>query len=398
MAAANAGSGNRRQPYLASRLQGLGTTVFAEMSALAERTRSINLGQGFPDRDGPAAVAEAAIEAIRQGHNQYPPGPGVPELRQAVTAHQKRFYRLDFDPDSEVLVTAGATEAITAAVLALCETGDEVVVFEPFYDSYAAAAAMAGAQVRAVPLVAPDWTFDPDRLTAAIGPRTRLILLNSPHNPTGKVFGPDELELIARVCTERDLIAVTDEVYEHLVFAGSHTPLCSRPGMADRTITVSSAGKTFAFTGWKVGWLCGPEPLVAAVRTVKQFLTYVNGAPFQPAVAAGLGLPDDYFEGAAAALRAGRDRLCTGLEGAGFAVYWPDATYFVIADVAGLGWTDGSAFCRDLPDRCGVVAVPAAAFYLDARIPRSLVRFAFCKQPDVLDEAVRRLGALRPAR
>jgi N-succinyldiaminopimelate aminotransferase len=398
MAAADVGSGDRRQPYLASRLQGLGTTVFAEMSALAERTGSINLGQGFPDRDGPPAVAEAAIEAIRQGRNQYPPGPGTPELRQAIAAHQKRFYQLDFDPVTEVLVTAGATEAISAAVLALCETGDEVVVFEPFYDSYAAAAAMGGARLRAVPLQPPDWKFDPARLTAAVGPRTRLILLNSPHNPTGKVFEPDELELIARVCSERDLIAVTDEVYEHLVFAGQHIPLCSMPGMAERTITVSSAGKTFAFTGWKVGWVCGPEPLVAAVRTVKQFLTYVNAAPFQPAIAAGLGLPDDYFQGAAAALSEGRDRLCMGLERAGFAVYWPDATYFVITDVASLGWADGAAFCRELPERCGVVAVPAAAFYLDPKVSRSLVRFAFCKQPDVLDEAVRRLGALGLAR
>jgi len=394
----DAANGNRRQPYLASRLQGLGTTVFAEMSALAERTGSINLGQGFPDRDGPAEVSEAAVDAIRHGRNQYPPGSGTTELRQAVAAHQKRFYGLDLDPDRQVLVTAGATEAITAAILALCETGDEVVVFEPFYDSYGAAVAMAGAQLKGVPLEPPGWAFDPDRLRAAISPRTRLILLNSPHNPTGKVFGPYELELIAGLCLEHDLIAVTDEVYEHLVFAGQHLPLCCRPGMADRTITVSSAGKTFAFTGWKVGWACGPEPLVAAVRTVKQFLTYVNGAPFQPAVAAGLGLPDDYFDGAAAALCAGRDRLCTGLEQAGFTVYWPDATYFVITDVVGLGWSDGAGFCRDLPERCGVVAVPASAFYQDPRVPRSLVRFAFCKQPEVLEEAVRRLGTMGPAR
>jgi len=383
-----------RQPYLASRLQGLGTTVFAEMSALAERTGSINLGQGFPDRDGPAEVADAAIEAIRHGRNQYPPGPGILELRQAISAHQKRFYGLDFDVDTEVLVTAGATEAITAAIIALCETGDEVVVFEPFYDSYAAAAAMAGAQLKVVPLGPPGWTFDPDRLTSAVGPRTRLILLNSPHNPTGKVFGPDELEIVAGVCRERDLVAVTDEVYEHLIFAGRHVPLCSLPGMAERTVTISSAGKTFAFTGWKVGWACGPSSLVAAVRTVKQFLTYVNGAPFQPAVATGLGLPDEYFESAAATLGGGRDRLCSGLERAGFTVYWPQATYFVITDVAGLGWSDGAAFCRDLPERCGVVAVPAAAFHLDPRLPRSLVRFAFCKQPDILDEAVRRLESL----
>jgi N-succinyldiaminopimelate aminotransferase len=397
MAVEEGATGNGRQPYLASRLQGLGTTVFAEMSALAERTGSINLGQGFPDRDGPSVVSEAAIAAIRGGHNQYPPGPGDPVLREAVAAHQKRFYGLDLDPGSQVLVTAGATEAITAAILALCETGDEVVVFEPFYDSYGAAAAMAGAQLRAVPLDPPGWTFDPDRLRAALSPRTRLVLLNSPHNPTGKVFGPDELQVIAGLCLERDLIAVTDEVYEHLVFSGQHLPLCCLPGMAERTITVSSAGKTFAFTGWKVGWACGPEPLVAAVRTVKQFLTYVNAAPFQPAVAAGLGLPDDYFETAAAALCDGRDRLCAGLERAGFSVYWPDATYFVITDVAGLGWSDGAGFCRDLPGRCGVVAVPAAAFYQDPRVPRSLVRFAFCKQPEVLEEAVRRLGALGPA-
>jgi N-succinyldiaminopimelate aminotransferase len=388
----------RRQPYLASRLQGLGTTVFAEMSALAERTGSINLGQGFPDRDGPSEVAEGAIDAIRHGRNQYPPGPGVAELRQAIAAHQKRFYGLDFDPDREVLVTAGATEAITAAILALCETGDEVVVFEPFYDSYGAAAAMAGVQLKAVPLEPPDWSFDPDRLSGAVSPRTRLILLNSPHNPTGKVFGPDELDLIARLCVDRDLIAITDEVYEHLVFLGQHLPLCSLPGMAERTITASSAGKTFSFTGWKVGWACGPEHLVSAVRTVKQFLTYVNGAPFQPAIAAGLGLPDDYFEGAATALRDGRDRLCAGLERAGFTVYWPHATYFVITDVAGLGSSDGTAFCHELPQRCGVVAVPAAAFYQDPRLPRSLVRFAFCKQPEVLEEAVRRLSTLATAR
>jgi N-succinyldiaminopimelate aminotransferase len=386
----------RRAPYLSSRLQGLGTTIFAEMSALADRTDSINLGQGFPDRDGPAEVAEAAVAAIRSGRNQYPPGPGIPELRQAIAAHQRRFYRIEVDPDTEVLVTAGATEAITAALLALCETGDEVVVFEPFYDSYGAAIAMAGAQRRVVPLEPPDWSFDPDRLAAAVTPRTRLVLVNSPHNPTGKVFSADELAVIAEVCTRHDLLAVTDEVYEHLVFEGRHVPLATLPGMAARTLTVSSAGKTFAFTGWKVGWASGPAPLVAAVRTVKQFLTYVNAAPLQPAVAVGLALPDAYFTSAAAALRAGRDRLCTGLAAAGFEVFEPHATYFVIAGTAGLGAPDGAAFCQDLPVRCRVVAVPAAAFYDDPRLARPLVRFAFCKQPDVLDEAVRRLGGLRP--
>jgi N-succinyldiaminopimelate aminotransferase len=388
-----------RAPYLASRLQGLGTTVFAEMSALAERTGSINLGQGFPDRDGPAEVAEAAVAAIRAGRNQYPPGPGIPELRAAVAGHQRRFYGIDLDPDQEVLVTAGATEAITAALLGLCEVGDEVIVFEPFYDSYGAAIAMAGAQRRIVSLEPPDWSFDPERLAAAVTPRTRLVLLNSPHNPTGKVFGREELDAVARCCVDHDLLAVTDEVYEHLVFEGRHVPLCTLPGMAERTLTISSAGKTFAFTGWKVGWACGPASLVAAVRTVKQFLTYVNGAPFQPAVAAGLALPDDYFAAAAKALQAGRDRLCVGLAASGFEVFEPHATYFAITSVAGFGVNDGASFCRTLPERCGVVAVPAAAFYDDPRQPRPLVRFAFCKEPEVLDEAVRRLGRLRgPAR
>jgi N-succinyldiaminopimelate aminotransferase len=385
---------DHRQPYLASRLQGLGTTIFAEMSALAARTNSINLGQGFPDTDGPSEVSEAAIAAIRAGHNQYPPGPGILALRQAIAAHQKRFYGLEVDPESEVLVTAGATEALTAAILALCETGDEVVVFEPFYDSYGAAIAMAGAQRRAVPLSAPHWTFDPDRLAAAIGPRTRMLVLNSPHNPTGKVFHTRELEVIARICRERDILALTDEVYEHLLFEGRHVPLATLPGMAERTLTVSSAGKTFSFTGWKVGWVSGPAPLVAAVRTAKQFLTYVNAAPFQPAVAVGLGLPDEFFAAAAAGLRDGRDRLCGGLQAAGFTVYLPQATYFVMTDTAALGYADGMALCRQLPDSCGVVAVPASAFYDDPRVARSLVRFAFCKRPEVLDEAVRRLARL----
>ncbi len=386
---------NRRQPYLAARLQGLGTTVFAEMSALAEATGSINLGQGFPDTDGPAEVAEAAVEAIRRGANQYPPGPGIADLRLAVAEHQKRFYGLEADPDREVLVTAGATEAITAAVLALCETGDEVLTFEPFYDSYTAAIAMAGAHRRAVPLQPPEWSFDPAQLAAAVTPRTRVVLLNTPHNPTGKVFSTEELDAVARVCVDNDLIAVTDEVYEHLVFDGQHVPLASRPGMAERTLTVSSAGKTFSFTGWKIGWVTGPAPLVAAVRTVKQFLTYVSGAPFQPAVAVGLRLPDSFFASAAWSLRERRDRLCAGLVAAGFAVHVPAATYFVVVDTGPLGYLDGAQLCREMPARCGVVAVPAAAFYSDPLAPTPLVRFAFCKRPEVLDEAAHRLISLR---
>jgi N-succinyldiaminopimelate aminotransferase len=384
-----------RLPYLAGRLRGLGTTVFAEMSALAEATGSINLGQGFPDTDGPPEIAEAAVQAIRDGVNQYPPGAGTPDLRLAIAEHQSRFYGLTVDPDTEVLVTAGATEAITAAVLALCEAGDEVLCFEPFYDSYTAAIALAGGVRRTVGLQPPDWSFDPDRLAHAVTARTRLILLNSPHNPTGKVFSDDELDAVAAVCRDRDLIAVTDEVYEHLVFDGHHRPLASLPGMAERTLTVSSAGKTFSYTGWKIGWVTGPAELVAAVRTVKQFLTYVNGAPFQPAVATGLRLADSYFASAAWTLRDKRDRLCAGLVAAGFAVHVPAATYFVMADTGPLGYLDGARLCRELPYRCGVVAVPAAAFYSDPDAPTPLVRFAFCKRPEVLDEAAARLGRLK---
>ncbi len=277
-----------RVPYLTSRLQGFGTTIFAEMSALAVATGSINLGQGFPDTDGPPEVLDAAVAAIRGGHNQYPPGPGIPELRAAIAAHQRHLYGLDYDADTEVLVTAGATEAIAAALLSLCEPGDEVVTFEPYYDSYAACIAMAGAERRVVQLRPPDYSFDADALAAAITPRTRLVLLNSPHNPTGKVFSRGELDTVARMCVEHDLLAVTDEVYEHLVFDGEHVPLATLPGMRDRTVTISSGGKTFSFTGWKVGWVCATAPLVTAVRTAKQFLTYVNAGPFQFAIAEGL--------------------------------------------------------------------------------------------------------------
>jgi N-succinyldiaminopimelate aminotransferase len=382
----------RRAPFLASRLQGLGTSVFAEMSALAVATGAINLGQGFPDTDGPAEVADGAVAAIRAGHNQYPPGAGIPELRTAVADHQRRFYGLEFDADSEILVTAGATEALTSAVLALCEPGDEVITFEPYYDSYVAAIALAGAQRRLVPLRAPEWRFDPVALAAAVTPRTRLLLLNSPHNPTGKVFDDEELAQVARICVESDLIAVTDEVYEHLVFDGRHRPLASLPGMAGRTLTVSSAGKTFSFTGWKIGWACGPAPLVSAVRTVKQFLTYVNGAPFQPAVATGLALPDAFFTGAAAQLRARRDQLCAGLEAAGLPVIRPAAGYFAIADIAGGSESDAIRFCRELPARAGVVAIPVSAFCDDKAAVASLVRFAYCKRPEVLAEATSRLA------
>jgi N-succinyldiaminopimelate aminotransferase len=385
----------RRRPPLARHLQGFGTTIFAEMSALATATGAINLGQGFPDTDGPREVLEAAVAAIRGGRNQYPPGPGAPELREAIAAHQQRFWGLAVDPGTEVLVTAGATEAIAAALLALCEPGDEVVAFEPTYDSYAASVAMAGALLRPVTLPHPHLALDLDALAAAVGPRTRLLLVNTPHNPTGKVFTRDELAAIAALAVDRDLLVVTDEVYEHLVFDGAHHPLAGFPGMAERTLSISSAGKTFSVTGWKVGWVCGPEELVTAVRTAKQFLTFVNAGPFQPAVALGLGLGDEVFRDLRDDLQAKRDLLCAGLADAGFDVRVPQGTYLATVDVRSVGEEDGLAFCRALPERCGVVAVPSSVFYQDPARGRSLVRFAFCKRTEVLAEAAERLATLR---
>src|SRR5712691_2293867 len=313
------------RPLLNSRLAGLGTTIFAEMSALAAATGSVNLGQGFPDTDGPPEIARAAADAIMQGRgNQYPPGPGVPELRQAITAHQQRFYGLHFDPDSEVLVTAGATEAVAAALLALVEPGDEVIAFEPYYDSYAACIAMAGGTRVPVTLRPPDFRPDLAALRSAITSRTRLILLNSPHNPTGSVFSRAELTGIAELACERDLLVVADEVYEHMVFDGEHVPIGSLPGMRERTVTISSAAKTFSFTGWKIGWVTATPELEAAVRTVKQFLTFVSGGPFQYAIAQALALPDEYYRSIAAGLAGKRDLMCDGLAAAGFDVYRPE--------------------------------------------------------------------------
>jgi N-succinyldiaminopimelate aminotransferase len=364
------------------------------MSALAVATDSINLGQGFPDTDGPSEVSEAAIAAIRAGSNQYPPGRGVPELLSAIARHQQRFYDIDLDPNREVLVTAGATEAIAGAVLALCEVGDEVVMFEPYYDSYAACVAMAGAQRKVVQLHAPDWSFSEADLEAAITARTRLILLNSPHNPTGKVFSAAELGLIAQLCVEHDLIAVTDEVYEHLIFDAPHLPLSKFPGMADRTISISSGAKTFSFTGWKVGWATGSEPLIDAVRTAKQFLTYVNAAPLQPAIALGLDLPDSYFDGVGVDLGKKRDLLSDGLRALGLTTFHTSGTFFVTTDVSSIGDEDAATFCASLPYRAGVVAIPSSVFYDDKAAGRNLVRWTFCKRDDVLEEALRRLKRL----
>ena len=382
------------RPLLNRRLAGLGTTIFAEMSALALTTGSVNLGQGFPDTDGPAEVAAAAAAAIMEGRgNQYPPGPGIPELRHAVAAHQKRFYGVDLDPDTEVLVTAGATEGIAAALIALMEPGDEAIAFEPYYDSYAACVAMAGGARVPVTLRPPDFRPDLAALRAAITPRTRLILLNTPHNPTGAVFSRAELTEIAALACEHDLLVVSDEVYEHLIFDGEHVPIATLPGMRERTVTISSAAKTFSFTGWKIGWVTGTPELVTAVRTVKQFLTYVTGGPFQYAVAQALALPDAYFAAISQDLRGKRDLLCAGLAEVGFEVYQPAGTYFVTTDIRPLGETDGMDFCRRLPEQAGVVAIPSSVFYDNEAAGRSQVRFAFCKKDEVLRDAITRLAA-----
>ncbi len=399
------------RPLLNRRLAEFGTTIFAEMSALALKTGSINLGQGFPDTDGPEEIREAAVRALRDGRgNQYPPGPGVPELRTAITAHQQRRYGLSYDPDTEVLVTAGATEAIAAALLALVEPGDEVIALEPYYDSYAACIAMAGGTrvpVTLRPSEAPrdgvaqrHFRLDLDELRAAVTDRTRLLLINTPHNPTGTVLTREELAAIAELAVERDLLVITDEVYEHLVFDDAeHIPLATFPGMRERTVSIGSAGKTFSFTGWKVGWVTAAAPLVTAVRSAKQFLTYVASGPFQYAVAEALALPDSYFDAFRADMLAKRDVLATGLTEAGFGVFRPAGTYFVTTDIRPLGPElsrngDGFAFCRALPELAGVVAIPNAVFYDHRDAGAPFVRFAFCKKVSVLEEAVDRLKKL----
>jgi N-succinyldiaminopimelate aminotransferase len=388
---------------LAQRLAPFTTTIFSEMSELALSTNSLNLGQGFPDSDGPAELRQVAMDAIASGRNQYPPSQGTPELRAAVAAHQEAWYGLTFDPESEVLVTTGATEAIAATLLALCESGDEVVMFEPTYDSYAACVSMAGATPKLVRLHAPDWSFDPAALVAAIGPRTRMVLLNTPHNPTGKVFTATELSQVAELCCEHDILAVTDEVYEHLVFEGTHLPLASLPGMRERTVTISSGGKTFSFTGWKVGWVTGSPQLVAAVRAAKQFLTYTSGAPYQLAIAHGLASPPAAINALGDSLKAKRDLFCDGLSELGYRVHRPAGTYFATTDIAPIApGLDAYEFCRALPGRCGVVAIPSSVFYgangtadADPAEGSTLVRWAFCKHNAVLGDALSRLALWR---
>src|ERR1017187_2205083 len=366
------------------------------MSARAVATGSINLGQGFPDTDGPVKIAQIAADAILAGRgNQYPPGPGIPELRQAIADHAERFYGLRYDPAEEILVTAGATEAVAAPMLALVEPGDEVIAFEPYYDSYAANIAMAGGVRVPVTLRPPRFRPDLDELARAVTERTRLILLNTPHNPTGSVFTRDELAAIAELAVDRDLLVISDEVYEHLVFHREHVPIASFPGMRERTVTISSAGKTFSFTGWKIGWATGPAALVSAVRTAKQFLTFVSGGPFQYAMAGALGFPDAFYASLASDLHRKRDLLAAGLRRAGLGVFVPQGTYFITTDISPLGEQDGLEFCRMLPQRCGVVAIPNAVFYDDAVAGRSQVRFAFCKKDEVLIDAAARLEGIR---
>jgi N-succinyldiaminopimelate aminotransferase len=387
----------------ARRLADVPPTVFSEMSALAVRTGALNLGQGFPATDGPPSVIAAAVAALHAGANQYAPGIGVPALRQAIARHQQRNYGLDVDPDREVVVTTGATEAIAAALLGLVDPGDEVVVLEPYYDSYVAMLTMCGAVRRPVTLRAPDFRLDLDELRAAITPRTRLVLLNTPHNPTGTVLTRTELQAVADLAIEHDVVVVTDEVYEHLVFddarsAEGHVPIATLPGMWERTLTLSSAGKRSSFTGWKVGWATGPAPLVQALLAAKQWLTFTSGSPLQPAVAHALDHEPDWPRALAKDLQTRRDLLCDGLAAAGLAPRVPEGTYFATTDISHRGWADGREFCLSLPERAGVVAIPTQGFYDDTEAGRQLVRWAFCKEPDVIREGVRRLAAADLAR
>lgn len=388
------------RPVVNPRLAPFGTTIFADMSALAVELGAVNLGQGFPDSDGPAVVLDRAVDAIRSGANQYPPGPGMKVLREAIAQHQQRFYGVAYDAETEVLVTAGATEAIAGAVLGLLQPDDEVIVFEPMYDSYQACIALAGARAVPILLRPPAYRPDLEELRRAVGPRTRAILVNSPHNPTGMILTDEERREIVELAVEHDLLIFSDEVYEHLVFDGlRHRSLAEFPGARDRTLVISSGGKTFRTTGWKIGWACGPAPLIAGVRAAKQFLTYVNGGPFQPAIAAGLGLPDAYFDGVAAELQDRRDELVPVLGAVGFDVFPTQSTYFVTVDAAPIApGVDGRDFCRRMAHECGVVAIPNVVFYSDLHKVdgRSLVRFAFCKRPEIIAEACERLGRWRP--
>jgi N-succinyldiaminopimelate aminotransferase len=380
-----------------TRLRPFASTIFAEMTALAVAKNAVNLGQGFPDTDGPSAMLEAARDAIANGLNQYSPGPGMPVLRAAISDDRLARFGLRYDPDSQVLVTVGATEAISATLLGLIEAGDDVLLIEPFYDSYAAAVALAGATRTAVPLVTDGngWTVDTDALERAVSPRTRMLIVNSPHNPTGTVFDRETMIRISEIAIAHDLLVLTDEVYEHLIFDdGVHTPIATLPGMFERTVTVSSAAKTFNATGWKTGWALGPKELIDAVRAAKQFMSFVGGTPFQPAVAYALGHEQAWIAAMRDGLQHKRDTLSAALTEAGADVKHSAGTYFVCADIAPIGRGDAYEFCRSLPDLVGVAAVPVTAFVDEPAPWNSLVRFAFCKQDHVLADAAERLRRL----
>ncbi|MFP2928295.1 aminotransferase class I/II-fold pyridoxal phosphate-dependent enzyme [Pyxidicoccus sp. 3LG] len=389
------------RPVSAQRVSRFGTTVFSEFSALAAKHGAVNLGQGFPDFDGPDAVKEAAQRAIRDGVNQYAISMGAKDLRLAIAEHSARFYGQQVDPDTMVTVTSGATEAILDVLLGLVNPGDEVVAFEPYYDSYDANITFVGATPRYVPLRPPDathaeWWFDRDEVRAAFGPRTRLLILNSPHNPTGKVFTREELEFLAALCVEHDVKVLSDEVYEHIVFAPArHLRPSTLPALADRTVTVSSGGKTFSLTGWKIGWVIAPQPLRDAVQRAHQFVTFATASPLQAAMAAALRLPDAYYTELAAAYAAKRERLLGGLRDAGLTAFAPQGSYFILADIARFGFPDDISFCRHLVSEVGVAAIPPSVFYgpEHRHLGQKLARFAFCKTEAVLDEAVRRLRA-----
>jgi N-succinyldiaminopimelate aminotransferase len=378
---------------LVGRMREHATSVFAEMSDLARRTESINLGQGFPDTDGPAEIAQVARECIADGRgNQYPPAPGIPELRHAVAPTLTASMAWPSIPDTDVVVTTGASEAIQSALMALIERGDEVIMFEPWFDIYAAGISLADGVRIGVPLAGSDLRPDIDALRDAITPRTKVLLINSPHNPTGVVFTRAELEAIASIAIERDLIVISDEAYEHLWFDDHrHIPIATLPGMWERTVTIGSGGKSFSFTGWKVGWAYGPARLISAVKVVRQHLSFVSGGPFQYAIAHGLGMPDQYFTEFRHDLSAKRDLLTGGLREIGLGVVPSQGTYFLTTDVRPLGYDDGLTFCRDIAERARVVAIPHQLLCDDESIAAPYVRWAFCKQPEVLNEANSRL-------
>jgi N-succinyldiaminopimelate aminotransferase len=387
-------------PHMARRVAGFGTTIFSEINALARQHNAVNLGQGAPDFDGPPEVLQAAVAAVNGGFNQYAPGLGLPQTRDAVAAHALRFYGQQLDPTTQVAILAGATEAMFAAILGLCDEGDEVIVFEPVYDSYVPNLIMAGVRPRYVALRAPDWTFDPDELSAAFTNQTRAILINTPHNPTGKVYTREELLFIADLCQRHDVIAITDEVYEHIVFDGAaHTRLATLPGMAERTLTISSLGKTFSVTGWKIGWVVGSPELVAGVNRSHQFITFAVAAPLQAAAAHALTLPDAYFTHLQATYQARRDFMLGALRAAGFEVYTPQGGYFIMADWLGVAPAhieDDVQFAKWLISEVGVACIPPSAFYQesDRYLARHMARFAVCKRDETLQAAVARLAKI----